>query len=290
MYKRQAWKVVDDETRRLDWGDVAAGDSEESLQRILCPEPGDEYLQPRGRLVPEDRFTAQGTDLPDLGEAGKDAHCGVIEAGPPLFRHWASPENLLRHDAFGPEAEETPAAVGVPDAELPLLYLRMVSHCMIASWTGCAKVVNGIFGVWKDFGPTWAIRLIIAARRCNRKLIPSPYVPLVTPAGLAASLRQMLRTRPRPREKEMRLWAGKRDVSCCFYRCKLPAAWHPFLGMPRVRASTVWSAVAGKKMRFRARWGGPAVSREVRPGDWVHPLLGVVAMGLGLLGWSGRRR
>ncbi|MED5418437.1 MAG: hypothetical protein VYA27_07020, partial [Verrucomicrobiota bacterium] len=37
---RVAWKVVDDETRRLDWGDVASGDSEESLQRILCPEPG----------------------------------------------------------------------------------------------------------------------------------------------------------------------------------------------------------------------------------------------------------
>ena len=75
------------------------------------------------------------------------------------------------------------------------------------------KVANGIFGVWKDFGPTWAIRLIIDARRFNRRMVPSPYVPLVTPAGLAARLRQMLRRKRAEGGGRSRLWAGKRDVS-----------------------------------------------------------------------------
>ncbi|MED5199011.1 MAG: hypothetical protein VYB51_04315, partial [Gemmatimonadota bacterium] len=278
---RQCWRVVEQETQASAWGDVAAADGEESLQRVLCHEPGDEYMQPRGRLVPEDEFTADRTDLPDLGEKGKAGRCSVIESGPPFFKHWSDPCKLERLDADREEARSTPAAVGVSVQELGLLYLRMVAHCMIAGWTGAASVVNGIFGVYKDFGPEWAVRLIIEARRFNRRLIESPYVPLVTPSGLAASLRQMLRARPRKeRRRAPRLWAGKRDVSCCFYRCLLPRSWHRFLGLPRVRASQVWASVEGKRMRFPTPGGGPTVWRRVRPGDWVFPLLGVVAMGL----------
>ena len=69
---------------------------------------------------------------------------------------------------------------------------------MIAAWTGFAQVANGLFGVYKDFGPTFAIRLIVDARPFNPRLVDTPYVPLVTPAGLSASLRQMIRVRRRP--------------------------------------------------------------------------------------------
>ena len=68
----------------------------------------------------------------------------------------------------------------------------MCAAFMVAAWTGAAKVVNGLFGVYKEFAPNWNIRLIIDARKCNSRLVDSPYVPLVTPAGLAASLRPRL--------------------------------------------------------------------------------------------------
>ena len=127
--------------------------------------------------------------------------------------------------------EEANSAVGVEGEELAKIYLRMVSEWMIAGWSGVVKVCNGVFGVYKEFAPNWNIRLIIDARKCNSRLVDSPYVPLVTPAGLAASLRQMLRTRPKPRSTRQELWTGKRDVSCCFYVSRLlasmEAVWVP---------------------------------------------------------------
>ena len=141
-----------------------------------------------------------------------------------------------------------PAALGVCEEELGTFYGRMLAHHMIVGWAGAASVVNGLFGVFKDFGPTRAIRLIIDARRFNRRIRRSPYVPLVTPAGLSASLRQMFRARPRPRRHAIRLWTGKRDVSCCFYRCLLPSSWWPYLGLPGVRAWRVWGHVKGGRM------------------------------------------
>ena len=67
---RRRWRVIEQETQAVQWGDVAGADGEESLQRILSHDPGDEYMEPRGRLVPEEEFTADRTDLPDLGEKG----------------------------------------------------------------------------------------------------------------------------------------------------------------------------------------------------------------------------
>ena len=86
--------------------------------------------------------------------------------------------------------------MGVSPEELGKVYLRMVSHYMIAGWDGVVEACNGLFGVFEEFAPNWNIRLVIDARRCNSRLVDSPYVPLVTPAGLGASLRQMLRARP----------------------------------------------------------------------------------------------
>ena len=69
-------------------------------------------------------------------------------------------------------------------------------------------------------------------------------------------------------------------MSCCFYRRTMPAAWHPYLGLPAVKASQVREAVKDRKMPCARKGGGRAVYRKPRPTDHVHPMLGVVAMGL----------
>ena len=88
-----------------------------------------------------------------------------------------------------------------------------------------------------------------------------------------------MQARLRRRRARLRLWTGKRDVSCCFYRCLLPSAWGPYLGLPGIMAAAVWPYVKGQVLSFRTA-DGRTVQREVRPGDRVNPLLGVVAMGL----------
>ena len=85
--------------------------------------------------------------------------------------------------------------------------------------------------------------------------------------------------RPRPRSRRQELWTGKRDVPRCFYRCKLPAAWYPYLGLPAVRAAEVWSIVKGKFLEFPRKGGVGRVHRRVRPNGRVDPMLGVVAIG-----------
>ena len=134
--------------------------------------------------------------------------------------------------------------------------------------------------VYKEF-EKFAVRLIVDCRRTNSRLFRSPYVPLSTPAGILSCLRVLVRARRRSRPwEEPRLLIGKRDVSCCYYRCRLPAAWWGHLALPSILAKDLWDVVKGHAIEVRTRTG-EVVTRPVRPADTIHPTLRVVPMGLG---------
>ena len=124
----EAWKVLEAEAAVFGEESVTELDRDGAIDRVLACSGEDSGFHPKGRLVERDDFTAEKIHLPDLGEGGPDNRCGVIEAGPPIFEWWRDPKNLERGDADSAEAADAPSAVGIPDDQLGLVYLRMVSH------------------------------------------------------------------------------------------------------------------------------------------------------------------
>ena len=83
-----AWRHIEDEITAFGGESVTDGDFEAATSRLLAPEPGDVYWEPRRRLVEEQHFTAEKTDLPDLGDTGSEVQC--LASGPPPFQAFSS--------------------------------------------------------------------------------------------------------------------------------------------------------------------------------------------------------
>lgn len=267
-----AWRMMRDTLGPWSDFDRLESGHEGAVERVLSSDEGDEYLRPLGRLVEKDDFTALRTDLPDVTK--ESIMCDIIKDGPPELAELATPP--LLEDPL--TENETKAYVGVPNAEKGLLYRRM-AQCGMVGWSGFVYIINGFFGVYKSFTPPKPIRMIIDARPCNRRLACPKYIAMMTPLGLAVSLRQIFRHLSLLQRLHARIYVAKRDVSCCFYRCLISPEWQKYLGLPSIVAKEVWSEVAGMTLEFRSRTG-KVYRRVVRGTDRIFPVLRVVPMGL----------
>ena len=76
--EKVAWRHLEEEVTAFGGESVTTGDFTAAADRLLAPAPGDACWEPRRRLVEEQHFTAEKTDLPDLGDTGPEGQYDIL--------------------------------------------------------------------------------------------------------------------------------------------------------------------------------------------------------------------
>ena len=201
----------------------------------------------------------------------------VLPAG---ARHYleAYHERMLRTPEEFEEAERTgPYIQPYFDARLKYnkkAYYRFVQKLQavgLLDFTLHPKEVVGVFFVWKS--NKQAIRLIIDARRSNRRFRVPPGVSLCTAEGFSRiELELPAGVDPNSEEgikmvNDTVIHVGLADVKDFFHRMRAPAWLRPFFCLPAVPAHVV--GLSGQEVD----------GRRLSHSDEVHPCCGSLCMG-----------